>query len=109
MQQECIPVGCVPSGAVADGVGGRVSQHALGRGMCIPACIGQGVVCPGYLPGSVCPGGCLATGDVSAGGVSAQGGVCHPPVDRMQTPVKQHYLAATTLRTVTNIFLSSKL
>ena len=30
--QECIPVGCVPSAAVAVG-GGGVSQHALGRGV----------------------------------------------------------------------------
>ena len=30
--QECIPVGCIPSAAVA----------AAGGGVCIPACTGQG-------------------------------------------------------------------
>ena len=39
MEQECIPVGCVPSAAVAVGGG------CLPRGVC--------------LPGGVCPGGCL--------------------------------------------------
>ena len=38
-KQDCIPVGCVPSAAVA---------------MSIPACTGQGGVCPGE---GVCPGG----------------------------------------------------
>ena len=50
-----------------------VSQHALGRGVCIPAYIGQGDVCPG---GCV-PRGCLPRGGVcrgvSAQEVSAQG------------------------------------
>ena len=41
MKQECIPVGCIPSTAVAAGaVGGwgtcmPVSQHALGEGVCV--------------------------------------------------------------------------
>ena len=39
-EQECIPVRCIPSTAVA--AGGGVSQHALGRGVCILACTGQG-------------------------------------------------------------------
>ena len=39
--QECIPVGCVLSAAVA---------------MCIPTCTGLEGVCPGgYLPGGVYP------------------------------------------------------
>ena len=42
-EQECIPVRCIPSTAVA--AGGGVSQHALGMGVCIPACTGQGEVC----------------------------------------------------------------
>ena len=34
--------------------GGVVSQHALGRGwVCIPACIGQGGVCPGGVSAPV--------------------------------------------------------
>ena len=63
MLQECIPVGCVPSAAVA------VSW----REGCLP---GGGVVCPGGVSAQgVCPGwGCLA-GVVSAweGGMSAWG------------------------------------
>ena len=63
-KQECIRVGCVPpacwpypSTGQGEGVhpsmhwaGGGVSQHALGRGVCILACTGQG----GFFPG-----GCL--------------------------------------------------
>ena len=49
--QECIPVGCVPSTAVATGAGG-----------CIPACTGLGVCVFQYALGS----------GVSAWGVSAQ-------------------------------------
>ena len=51
-KQECIPVGCIPSAAVA------------ARGVCIPACTGQGCIpaCTGqggvYL-GGICPKGCL--------------------------------------------------
>ena len=81
-QQECIPVGCVPSTAVATWRGGHVSQHALGRG-CIPACTGWGVcipACTGQGVG-VCPGVCVSAQGVSArgclpGGVCL-GGVCH--------------------------------
>ena len=54
IEQECIPVGCVPSAAVAAGEGGYVSQHALGREVCIPACTGQGILSGG--------GGCLPRG-----------------------------------------------
>ena len=75
--------------------GGCVSQHALGRGVCIPACTGQGVVCPG---------GCLNR-RVSARGVSAEGmclpqcmlGYTHPLVDRiLDTCLWKHYLSATS-------------
>ena len=48
-EQECIPVGCVPSAAVVVS-GGGVSAKG------------------GYLPGGVSLGGCLPRG-VSAGGV----------------------------------------
>ena len=62
--QERIPVGCVPSAAVAmpiparTGQGG-VSQHALGGGVsaqggvCLGGCLPRGSDCPG----GVCPGG----------------------------------------------------
>ena len=55
-QQECIPVGCVPSAAVAIGRG-RLSAW--------------GVFAQGCLPGGCLPRGCLPRG------VSAQGG-CLP-------------------------------
>ena len=74
-----------------------ISQHALCRGMYIPACTGQGVcvsqhamgrggvwqgcLAEGCLPVGVCPGGCLFGGVCPGGclprGVSAQG-VCLP-------------------------------
>ena len=72
-----------------------VSQHALGRVGCIPACTGQGVSAQGCLPGGmstwglsaqgkyVCPGSvCLGAGVTAqgvcsgGGGMSAQEGVC---------------------------------
>ena len=99
-QQECIPVGCVPSAAVAMSIpactGHCVSQHALGRGVyhsmhwaggCITACTGQGVCIPacsgwgvsaqgGVCPRGVCLEGCLPRGStwwgVCLAGVSAQ-------------------------------------
>ena len=40
-----------------------VSQHALDRGVCIPACTGQGVSAQGMsAQGGVCPEGCLHRG-----------------------------------------------
>ena len=91
-----------------------VSQHALDRGVCFPACTGQGVSTQGVsaqgvsahwgcLPQWVClPRRCLPRGCLPRGvcpGVSAQGGVCllgvsarHPPQpceqNDWQTPVK---------------------
>ena len=54
LQQESVPVGCVPSAAVAAG-GMCVSQHALGggEGVCIPACTGQRGVWRGVGGGGV--------------------------------------------------------
>ena len=74
-QQECIPVGCAPSAAVAVSRGGVSSQG----GVC-----SWGGVCSGGVSalGGVCSGGCLLLGGVSAPGgcllwgVSALGGVC---------------------------------
>ena len=65
-----------------------VSQHALIRGVCIPACTGWGCVSQyalgkGCLPGGCLPRGCLprvwgvCPGVVSAWGVSAQGVSAH--------------------------------
>ena len=75
---------------------GGVSQHALGRGVCIPACTGQGSVCPG----GVCLGvqGCVHRGGVCPGGMSAQGlvsshGGCLP---RGCTPVRYYRIWSTS-------------
>ena len=75
-EQECIPVGCIPSG-------GGVSQHALGRGV-YPSMhwalsqhgLGRGGVWPGGVySGGVCPGG-LPRG-VSGQGVSVSKHALH--------------------------------
>ena len=64
-KQECIPVGCVTSAAVAICPGGCLPKYMLGclPGGFLPQCM-VGYVCPwGCLPqcmvGYVCPGGCL--------------------------------------------------
>ena len=75
-KQECIPVGCVPSAAVAICWGGG----------CLPGGVSAQRGC---LPrGGVCPGVCLP-GGVSAQGAGVSAGVCladTPPVDRMTDP-----------------------
>ena len=71
-QQECIPVGCVPSAAVA------VSVGRGDPGVCLP----RGCVCPGvvYAGRGVYAGGVSTWGGV----VSAQGGVCQTsPVNKV--------------------------
>ena len=62
-KQECIPVGYVPSTAVAVSGGGEVSA--------------QGDVCPGVVStqGGVCPGVSVQAG-FCLGGVYLGGGVC---------------------------------
>ena len=91
--QECIPVGCLPSAAVAvsGGWGGVVR---LGGGCWPRGCL-PGGVCPGGLPG-----GCLPRG------VSVQGG-CLPrgwlPRGGGNRRLWKHYLAATTLQMVITI------
>ena len=68
IKPEYIPVGCLPSTAVAAEVG------------CIPACTGQGRVSAqgGCVAGGVCPG------------VSAQGGVCWSACWDTHTPYGQN-------------------
>ena len=98
LKQDCIPVGCVPSAAVAiseEEVCPRRSVCPGGGGLlrrgdvCLRGCLPGGVCLrervsarPGYLPkrggvcprgavypgGGVCPRGCLPGGEVSAGG-----------------------------------------
>ena len=101
IQQECIPVGCLPSTAVASK--GGVSQHAVGRGCVSQHALGRWLSAwgmfarEGVCPGGVCPRGCLSGGvclGVSTQGLSAWGclprGVClpHPLWTEWQTPVK---------------------
>ena len=86
-KQECNPLGCAPSAAVAVRVCGGESQHALGRRVCLSkGCLPRGVsALVGCLLGGVCSrGGCLLGAGV--GVVSAQcmlGYTPHPPVNRM--------------------------
>ena len=116
--QECIPVGCVPSAAVAAGGmypsvhwQGGVSQHALGSGVCIPACTRQGGICPwGCLPkGCVCPEGVSAWEGVFSG-VCLPGGGCLP--DACENIALQQLLLWTVTMSVVSLqndcFISSQ-
>ena len=80
-RQECTPVGCVPSVAVA---------------MCIPACTGQGV----SARGCVCPGGCLPEGCLPGGVYPDMHWSRHPPVDRMTDRCKNITIPQLRLQTV---------
>ena len=90
MQQGYIPVGCVPSAAVAAGGRGGVSQHALSM-VCV--CVSQ------HAPGR----GVSDQGCVSAWGGVCPGGVCHtPPVNRITDACENiTLLQLVTLRMVT--------
>ena len=81
LTQECIPVGCVASAAVAVSWGGGGS--CVCQGGCQSSVLGRGCL----------PGGCLPVGLPMRGiclGVSAQGGVCltPPPWTEWQAGVK---------------------
>ena len=65
-----------------------VSQHALGGGVCIPACIGQGRCVSQHALGR----GCLP----SVGG-DYSGAVADTPSCEQNGRCKKHYLAATSL------------
>ena len=79
IEQECIPLGCVPSAAVAVGEGGLPRGVCLSRGRSVFVCPGgrSVFVCPGGRSVFVCPGGCVCPG-VSAYGVCVcpEGGRC---------------------------------
>ena len=86
--QECIPVGCIPSNAVAVCWGEGV---CLPRGWCGVWGSAGGKGCPpgGCLSSVVSAGGCLTRGCLPSGGVCL-GGICpgglsarHQPVDKM--------------------------
>ena len=96
-QQECIPVGCVPSAAVA--ARGCLPGRDVWPGGCLPMGVSASVYTdagihtplpgrhsPGVWPGGMCIPACTEA---------------HPPVDRiLDTRLWKHYLSATTLRTV---------
>ena len=70
-KQECIPVGCIPSAAMAARMG--CIPVCTGQGGCLPrARLPRGVYPEGYSQGGVCPGG-VCPGGVSAWGLSAKG------------------------------------
>ena len=78
-KQECIPVGCIPSAAVAISWG----VSALGGvcswgGVCFLGGVCSGGVYSGEVstPRGVYSGGCLLWGVSAPGGMSAQGSVC---------------------------------
>ena len=72
-KQECIPVGCVPSAAVAVSRGGGLFRGGCG---CVSAPWG-GVCSRGVSSGGcLLPGVCLLLGVSAPGGVCSQGGVC---------------------------------
>ena len=114
-QQECIPVGCIPSAAAAVSREGGVWS---GRGgVCVPGPGKEGV-----LQGGVCSwrGVCLLSGGVRSGGCVCSGGVsaprvipagteaAPPPVDRMTDRCK-NITFATSLRTVKMVMYSLRL
>ena len=71
LEQECIPVGCVPSAAVAVSGGGGVFPGVSAQGgVCLRGGLPSGIVC---LEG----GGCLPNGGVCLGefSVSVSAGV----------------------------------
>ena len=89
-EQEYIPVGCVPSAAVAAEGGWVSARRVSARGVCLPGgCLPEGWRC-------VCPAGrCVCPGD---------GSVRHPvhPVNRMtDRRLWKYYLVPTSMRTVT--------
>ena len=82
-KQECIPVGCIPSAAVAVCLGGVSTQGGI--------CLGGGLPC-GVCKGGVCPG-------VSAHeGVCPEEGVCPGSLPRGMSATRlwKHYLSATS-------------
>ena len=99
LEQECIPIGCVPSAAVAvSSLGGVCSGGCLLKGLLGGSALGGLLweVCSG----GVCSGGCLLLG-VSARGVVSQYALRQtPPPPCGQTHVCKNITFATSLRTV---------
>ena len=95
MKQECLPVRCVPSAAVAVCRGVSPGGELSAQWGCLPGSgVCPGSVCPGgFMPRGVCPEGCLPRGCLPQKclpkGVSGRGCVCTgrclpaPPVNRM--------------------------
>ena len=113
VKQECIPVGCVPSAAVAVCWGvcpGGCLPRGNTWGMSAQGVSAWGGVCRagwllgdvcwegGCLLGGVCPGGCLPRGCVSQHAPLAD----TPPVERMTDRCKNITFPQLRLRTVIN-------
>ena len=73
LQQECIPVECVPSAAVA---------FSRGRVVCLGGVCPRGCLPRGCLPKGVSASGGACLGECLLREMSAQRG-CTPPMDRM--------------------------
>ena len=122
LNQECIPVGCVPSAAAAVSGGcvlpveGCTSGGCASQGVYFPGgvlargCTSQGVC----FPGGVLPRGCASWGEVLPGKCASGGGVVsqhalrqtprHPPVDRMTDMWKNITFAISRTVTRSKIF-----
>ena len=92
----CIPVGCVPSAAVAWGclpggvyLGGCLPRGVFAReGICLRGCLPRGVCMRGgCLPRGYLPRGCLTRG-------------CKPPLNRITDRCKSITILQLLLRTV---------
>ena len=76
-QQECIPVGCVPSTAVAVSAPGGWGVSAQGRvGLLPEGCLLWGKGVPALGECLLLEGGCLVPGGAWSWGVPAPGGRC---------------------------------
>ena len=102
VKQECIPVGCVPSAAIA--VSPRAGVCLVPRGS-VPW---ERCVCSGgcLVPGGLIPGGCLVLGGYvwlfgPGGGIPA---CTEADAPCGQTHACENKTFATSLRTVTKIF-----
>ena len=106
VKQEYIPVGCLPSAAVAVCRVGCLPEggSVCPRGVCLVWPGGVCLVCPGgCLPGGVylvflggvCPGGCQP-------GLSSGVPGRHPPDRILDTRLWKHYLPQLRLRKVIN-------
>ena len=116
IKQECIPVGCVPSAAVA--AGGCLPRGVSARGVCPVGCVPTGVFAQGgCIPActmqGVCIPACTGQGCVSqhvlAGRCLLQCMLGYIPLDRiLDTRLWKHYLSRTVRNRKTWIRFAKK-